>query len=806
MWLDRLEARVSAPAHVVLRGGARYGVPYLFEHLARRGRLAWVYLEAPDAGDPVAQGNALAAAVNRALGSLFLPQALPFSYHVRALGAHLPTLGPLRIAVTHAELAPGLADALLGLPPPCQVLLSAAGGLELKSTPQTVLPQELLMSLIEARAAAPGLEESLLHTLWTVTEGAYLDFLVGLSRLKGEQAPAVPSPWGSRRALGDGLAADPDVLLDALVGENRWIEALDLACARLPWRVAGVVAEAGPVYQERGLYERLYLLLASLNDRYLDSACVLEWLLVAAGTIGRDDAARELVEAYLEAHPQSTSLRARYVTIIRDPLAQREEARRLAEEHPDPLTLFQWGRLHPDPEAGVAVLRQGVALAEEGSRAYDAVRNAGALAARLSHTGAFGEARHWGEWALRRFDASGLEDGQRRLRILNDLAFVRLVTGQSAGLADELWEVQGQLEAVLPDLAILFRQTLSELELVEGHPDVALNLARAIVWGAPRRELGKYIVTLVRVLQELGRPDEAAHEAGLALDLSKDGSFATASRLALGMTQALRGEPGAAELLAPVMASPREPAERRVAAALYYLLATGVRFEALEPTVRRLFEDVSGSGLRLLSGPERTFLPVWGQVLAKDMPLRIRALGRREVFWRGERLELTPVLFEILAVLAFFPEGLSLEELHAHVSRGETMRLNTLRVTLSRLRKLVPITNGHYRIETAYAFDALETERLLEGGRLRELLTLYEGPLLLESDVPLIDERRAFLEEGLRRATLLSQDPEVLLTVAKRGEDLELWEAAAALLGARRDPRLALAQAAVGRLRRDYGL
>ena len=354
MWLDRLEARVSAPAHVVLRGGARYGVPYFFEYLARKGRFAWVYLEAPDAGDPVAQGNALAAAVNRALGSPFLPQALPFSYHVRALGAHLPALGPLQILVTHAELAPGLADALLSLPPPGQVLLSAGGSLELKHTPQTMLPQELLMSLAEARAAAPGLEESLLRTLWTVTEGAYLDFLVGLARLKGEEPPAVPSPWGSRRASGDSLAADPDVLLDALVGESRWIEALDLACARLPWRVAGVVAEAGPVYQERGLYERLYLLLASLDDRYLDSACVLEWLLVAAGTIGRDDAVREMVEAYLEAHPQSTSLRARYVTIIRDPLAQREEARRLAEEHPDPLTLFQWGRLHPDPEAGVA--------------------------------------------------------------------------------------------------------------------------------------------------------------------------------------------------------------------------------------------------------------------------------------------------------------------------------------------------------------------------------------------------------------------------------------------------------------------
>ena len=104
--------------------------------------------------------------------------------------------------MTHAEVAPGLADALLGLPPPCQVLLNTAGGLELKSAPQTVLPQELLMSLVEARAAPPGLEEGLLQTLWTVTEGAYLDFLTGLSRLKGEQAPAVPSPWGEPPRFG----------------------------------------------------------------------------------------------------------------------------------------------------------------------------------------------------------------------------------------------------------------------------------------------------------------------------------------------------------------------------------------------------------------------------------------------------------------------------------------------------------------------------------------------------------------------------------------------------------------------------
>ena len=685
-------------------------------------------------------------------------------------------------------------------------MLDWQGVVTLGGDPLVISSSQLALTPEEARAEAPELGSDALHNLWKVSEGAYLDFLTGYGRILGRGVPEVPTLKGTtRRPLGEEILVEPAILLDVLLLQSRLVEALDVACRNVPHRVGEVVAEAGPIYQDQGLLERLYLNLRSLDESYLEDERVLEWLLVAAVGIGRAESILPLMEAFLETHP-ALDLRTRYVGLIRDLDTQLSEAAWLAETHPTPLSLFQWGRLHRDPREGVAILRRGVGLAEEGGRPYEAVRNASALAERLIHAGAFSEGQSWGEWALRQFDMHGLADGQRRLLLLNNWAYARIVTGQLGGLRDELWSVQGRLEGVLPELAALFRSTLAEVELVHRHLDEAANLSQTSVWQSSRRWLGKYIVTYVRMLLEADRLREARKEAQLAFDISQGEPYAKGAGLALGMVTALTDPESAVAGLEAIMMDAFEPAERRCVAALYYLLATERRFETLPAGVQGLFEDVHRSGLRLFSGPERLFAPLWGQILAGETPLRIEALGRGAVWLNGRPVELTPFLMGLLTVVALHPEGITLEALHTLVYPEEVDRFASLKVNLSRLRKLVPLSSSPYRLTVDYSVDVLELEALLTSSRLREAQALYHGPLLEASTLPFLEERREVVDELLRQTVLASDDPEVLFDLAQRQRDLELWERTAEVLARLHDPRLAVARAMVGRVAREYGL
>jgi hypothetical protein len=356
---------------------------------------------------------------------------------------------------------------------------------------------------------------------------------------------------------------------------------------------------------------------------------------------------------------------------------------------------------------------------------------------------------------------------------------------------------------VLPDVALLYRETLSQLELVLGDVATAVELARSNVWQSPRRWLGEYAVTLVRTLLELERHDDALKEATLAFDVSKPEATSKAAALALGMALALKEPERAAATLEPVMTDPLTPAEYRCSAALYFLLASKQPFHALPGEVQALFKDVSRYGLHLFSGPEHRFRSIWTPILDDDVPLRIATLGAREVRLHGEKLELTPFLVELLTILALHPQGLSPQQLHAHLYPEARDRMASVKMNVSRLRRLIPITSPPYRIDLDYRLDALELEHLIDAGKLRQALAVYAGPFLEKSDIPVLADHRAYLEDLLRQAVMDSQDPEVLVGYAQRAHDPEVWEATSAVLERLKDPRLAVAKATMQRLYRE---
>ena len=524
MWLSRIVGLIEAhPGPVLVEGGDAYGLPFVLEALGERHTLVWMDLHPADASDFVALGNALALSVNRALGATLLPKALPFGYAVEVLKHQLPTLGPLLVACSHADFNPLFGEALLGLQRDgVKVLL---GGEAFASLPEGALRlgrDTLKLRPEEARALFMGrLDDAEGSVVYKTSGGVYLDFIKGLSRLRGEAPPFVPSPKGALKAPGDEVLVSPDALLDALMRLERFTEALDLAVMSLPERVPDVLKEAGPVYQEEGLLGRLRLLLESLDAK--ESEEILSWRLVTAGSQGEHAPLLPTIQTFLRRH-EAPGLRARYAVTITDPQERFAEAQRAAKAEQTPLTLFQLGRLHTNPDAGVTILRESVRLAERRGRPYEVVRNAGGLAERLVHVGRFEEAASWAEWALRLSDAQDLKDGDRRLRLLNTWAYARLLIGQSVGLGAPLREANSALDHTGLDLAVLFRSTLANFELVRGDLSEAERLASDNLWRSPRRYVGRFSVSLVRVLLEQGRVTEALYEAQRAVFFDRRGS------------------------------------------------------------------------------------------------------------------------------------------------------------------------------------------------------------------------------------------------------------------------------------------
>ncbi|MDQ3458254.1 MAG: ABC transporter ATP-binding protein [Deinococcota bacterium] len=189
-----------------------------------------------------------------------------------------------------------------------------------------------------------------------------------------------------------------------------------------------------------------------------------------------------------------------------------------------------------------------------------------------------------------------------------------------------------------------------------------------------------------------------------------------------------------------------------------------------------------------------------------DLPsanLQLDFLGVSEAVLDGEPLPLTLRTAEIMALLAQHPEGLSAQQLLL-LLYGEKGNPGTLRATLSKLRTLLPIASRPYRLTVSYRADFLRVESLLKEGRLQEAVEFYRGELLPDSEAPGIALTRETLHESLRQAVLVLGDTRALLTLAERlDDDLELWEAALEGL-AEDDPKRALVQARVERIRRAW--
>ncbi len=246
--------------------------------------------------------------------------------------------------------------------------------------------------------------------------------------------------------------------------------------------------------------------------------------------------------------------------------------------------------------------------------------------------------------------------------------------------------------------------------------------------------------------------------------------------------------------------------EDAVAPATLPLLEAAVAAVESEMRIRRLDEQIARPR-RPARAPTatRSIAPPVLSVLGSDV-------GR--ITLGGRSIELSTRHSEILTLLAWHPEGLSVDRL-AGLAYEREGSIVTLRAEMVRLRKvlehidssLVPLSRP-YRLPVPLELDAHRVLAFLDRGAHRVALGAYPGVLLPTSSAPGIIEIRGELSERLRDALLTDASIETLLSYARTDEaayDAEVWRACLRMLPPK-SPKRAAVVARLERIEAELGL
>ena len=175
--------------------------------------------------------------------------------------------------------------------------------------------------------------------------------------------------------------------------------------------------------------------------------------------------------------------------------------------------------------------------------------------------------------------------------------------------------------------------------------------------------------------------------------------------------------------------------------------------------------------------------------------LSLSLLGSATAYLDGQRLLLNRRQTEILALLALFPSGLSLEHLHADLYGDQRVSPSTLKAEVSHLRSTLGgrLSSRPYRLEMDVRTDVDEVLRALRSGDVGGAVASYGGDLLPGTNSPRLGEVAEYVAVAVREALLADPQPEAVVRYSEQVPyDTEVVEVCLAALGDRPHPVKAL--------------
>lgn len=161
------------------------------------------------------------------------------------------------------------------------------------------------------------------------------------------------------------------------------------------------------------------------------------------------------------------------------------------------------------------------------------------------------------------------------------------------------------------------------------------------------------------------------------------------------------------------------------------------------------------------------------------MDIRVNVLGEHYATLARRELRLTRRQIEIMLLMALYPAGIGLAELHADLYGDNPVGLSTLKAEISHLRHLLGgrISRAPYRIDGRVHVDALAVLDNLRQGGIAEAVARYRGRVLPWSESPRIVRLSRTVEVALRDAVLGTDDYESAVLLARHfQDDIELTD------------------------------
>ncbi|MGL4611745.1 MAG: tetratricopeptide repeat protein [Trueperaceae bacterium] len=751
--------------------------------------LVWLKLDASHADDPIAQGNKLSDAFTKALDTPLFGYGMHYNYAVAFIKNHLSLLGPFTFALSGAEHSPGLVKELLTLHYGGSTVLihfeTPGPTFKMPKHTKPLTRDFLVVTPAEALKLAEGFyaEEQIAEFL-QISEGAYERFTVLLAQQRSLPVALRPTPEGFiTPPYTEGLTVDPQVLLEALIKRERWMEAFEIAVRYAPLRVPEVMEEAGHLYHERGLHKRLWQLLEQLPEGIKKAEeSVLFCRLQAGFRINLAESVKGDVEAYL-ARYEAPRLRALHAGAFFSFETSLINAKRAYDRLKDPLTTSFYGHLlritRGDTLKGINVLQDSVELAKQKGRGYEIIVNTQRFAGALSEVGKYKEAYYHTKLALESFYERDLGDWQRYLELLNSLCSFQLLADSEKGVLEKIKENEAALAEVNLPLAMKYQSTIADCYVVTGQPAKAIRYYKSSLKNSNSISAPYFTLELVKALLSSQKIAEALTLAEEIYSLSgqTDNLTKYVSMLGYGMVLALKEPKKSLEYLEPCFEFFFSiPSALYCASASLFLarayLTLGGYYKARDvlEKARPYLAELSQTGLLLLSGSSEIFEDVWAMIQPSSVPLYLKCLGEPEVHIEAKELSMPLRWYEILSLLASHPSGLRSEQLLAMLY-GDGGNLATLKATLSKMRQYIPLSSRVYKIAMKYKADFLEVEEYLNNGEIDKALKLYQGPLLPKSSVPNLTEMREILDEKVRQAVLHSNDHKLFEQYAHISQD-----------------------------------